>query len=107
MTHRVLAISLVCLACAASAPAAIASFEAAEAEEMAVSAGEPVVEAVNGSVVIRNNNSGDNTFTVYCVTGQQVKSVRLSGDASTSIQLPKGFYVVKCNEAWSRKIVVR
>ena len=75
-------------------------------ESLAV-ASEATVDVQKGAVLISNNSAGDNTFTIYCVTGQQVKVVELSGDAKATVELPKGFYVVKCSDSWSRKIVVR
>lgn len=57
-----------------------------------------------GSVSIVNPGN-EITFTIYSITGQVVKSfVMPTGNAS--IELPKGFYIIKCN-LWSRKIVIK
>lgn len=50
---------------------------------------------------------GDATFMVYSITGQLLKTVRVSADGHASIDMPKGFYVVRCNAQWSRKVVVK
>ncbi len=51
--------------------------------------------------------SSDAVFQVYSITGQLLKTVRLSADGHTSVDIPKGFYVVRCNGQWSRKVIVR
>ncbi|MCQ2288204.1 MAG: T9SS type A sorting domain-containing protein [Muribaculaceae bacterium] len=51
--------------------------------------------------------SVDAVFSVYSITGQLIKTVRVSADNHASIDIPKGFYVVKCNGQWSRKVVVK
>ena len=51
--------------------------------------------------------SSDATFNVYSITGQLVKVVRVSADQRASVDFPKGFYIVKCSNQWSRKVVVR
>ncbi len=61
----------------------------------------------NGCMTIENyGDSRELTFTVYSITGQIVKSVSVAGGSSTTINLPKGFYIVKC-DYWSRKVVVK
>ncbi|WP_407405444.1 T9SS type A sorting domain-containing protein [Sodaliphilus sp.] len=49
----------------------------------------------------------DAVFHIYSITGQLLKTVRLNADAHTTIEMPKGFYVVKCSSQWSRKVIVR
>ena len=61
----------------------------------------------NQTVTITNNTSDTCTFSIYCVTGQAVKTIRLGAGNHASFELPKGFYVIKCNNDWSRKIIVR
>lgn len=77
-----------------------------------ISASEATIDAecinVNGQIVtITNVTSAYCVYNVYCVTGQAVKVIRLGAGAHVSFELPKGFYVVKCNNEWSRKIIVR
>ncbi len=73
---------------------------------IAASAERATVETENRTIIIHNFH-GSNSFNVYSVTGQLIKSLHLSGEATASIDVPKGFYVVKCNSDWSRKVVVR
>lgn len=44
-------------------------------------------------------------FEVYSITGQQIKTVTISGESAT-IELPQGCYIVRCPQ-WSKKVVVK
>jgi len=66
----------------------------------------PVAQGAEGRIVFIAGNS-DATFNVYSITGQLVKVVRLSAEMRTAVDFPKGFYIVKCGNQWSRKVVVR
>lgn len=50
--------------------------------------------------------SSDTNFTIYSITGQVVKSLKVASGTSINVELPAGFYIVKCH-AWSRKVVVK
>ena len=49
----------------------------------------------------------DATFNIYAITGQLLKSVKLTADNHTTVEMPKGFYIVRYNNQWSRKVVVK
>ena len=66
----------------------------------------PAAQGAEGRIVFIAGNS-DATFSVYSITGQLVKVVRVSADQRASVDFPKGFYIVKCGSQWSRKVVVR
>ena len=66
----------------------------------------PTAQGAEGRIVFTTGNS-DATFNVYSITGQLVKVVRVSADQRVSVDFPKGFYIVKCGNQWSRKVVVR
>lgn len=66
----------------------------------------PSAQGAEGRIVFTAGNS-DAVFNVYSITGQLVKVVRVSAEQRVSIDLPKGFYIVKCSNQWSRKVVVR
>ena len=51
--------------------------------------------------------STDATFSIYAITGQLLKSVKVSADSHASVDMPKGFYIVRYNGQWSRKVVVK
>lgn len=58
-----------------------------------------------GVELIVEADSGEFNFRIYSITGQVVKSLKLS-EGSELIELPQGCYIVKC-EAWSKKIIIR
>jgi len=66
----------------------------------------PVAQGAEGRIVFTAGSS-DASFNVYSITGQLVKVVRVSADQRISVEFPKGFYIVKCSNQWSRKVVVR
>ena len=66
----------------------------------------PTAQGAEGRIVFTAGNS-DATFNVYSITGQLVKVVRVSAEMRTAVDFPKGFYIVKCGNQWSRKVVVR
>ena len=66
----------------------------------------PAAQGAEGRIVFIAGSS-DATFNVYSITGQLVKVVRVSADQRASVEFPKGFYIVKCSNQWSRKVVVR
>ena len=66
----------------------------------------PVAQGAEGRIVFTAGSS-DVAFNVYSITEQLVKVVRVSADQRVSVDFPKGFYIVKCGNQWSRKVVVR
>ncbi|MBR5673601.1 MAG: T9SS type A sorting domain-containing protein [Muribaculaceae bacterium] len=66
----------------------------------------PTAQGAEGRIVFTAGSS-DATFNVYSITGQLVKVVRVSADQRVTVDFPKGFYIVKCSNQWSRKVVVR
>lgn len=66
----------------------------------------PVAQGAEGRIVFTAGSS-DATFNVYSITGQLVKVVKVGADQRTSVDFPKGFYIVRCGNQWSRKVVVR
>ena len=51
--------------------------------------------------------SNDAVFNIYSITGQLLRTVRVAADSHIAIDIPKGFYIVRCANQWSRKVVVR
>lgn len=60
----------------------------------------------NGHIVLSAGGQ-EVTFSIYSITGQLIKSVKVNADQRVSVEMPKGFYVVKCAGQWSRKVVVK
>ncbi len=62
-------------------------------------------EATPCSNGIRLSATERTVFEIYFITGQRVKSVAID-NGSTTIELPKGCYIVRCPQ-WSKKVVVK
>ena len=73
------------------------------AERIETVASDAKATPVNGGIEV---SAVDQTrFEVYSITGQQIKTVTISGE-SVTIELPKGCYIVRCPQ-WSKKVVVK
>ncbi len=74
----------------------------------------PAIESIANSPAVRGGEgkiylmagSVDATFHIYSITGQLVRSVKVSADSHVVIEMPKGFYIVRYSNQWSRKVVV-
>lgn len=72
--------------------------------EMASS--EPAVQGGAGQITFTAGDS-EVLFNVFSITGQLVRSVRVSAHSRLTVEMPKGFYIVRCGSRWSRKVVVK
>ena len=101
---RMLHISLVCLTLAMMAggyaPHAWADQRVENVAAQATATG------AQGHILFTAGAS-DAVFSVYSITGQLMKVVRVPAGNHVTLDLPQGFYIVKCNNQWSRKVVVR
>lgn len=66
---------------------------------------QPMAKPVQGGVELYVPADGTETFTVYSITGQVIKTVNVA-QGSTFVELPKGCYIIKCAR-WSKKVVVK
>jgi hypothetical protein len=66
----------------------------------------PAAQGAEGRIVF-TAGSNDAVFNVYSITGQLVKVVLVNAEQRVSAEFPKGFYIVRCGNQWSRKVVVR
>lgn len=71
-----------------------------------VSSDETTVMGGKGTIAMVAGES-DVTFNIFSITGQLIKSVRVNAGTKVTIDVPKGFYIVKCVGKWSRKVVVK
>jgi len=101
---RMLHIALTCLALALTGGALTTVAQAQQHIEGV--AAQPSVTGEQGRIVF-TAGTADAVFCVYSITGQQMRVVRVAAGQHATIELPRGFYVVKCNNQWSRKVVVR
>jgi len=74
------------------------------------------IENVGNTATVRGGDgritlvagTAEASFTIYSITGQVVRTVTVSPEATVTVELPKGFYIVKYNHGqWSRKVVVK
>ena len=73
-------------------------------QEVAIS--EPMVTSHRGAIEISCPVNGRSyTFQIYAITGQLLKKVQLT-DTTTTIVIPQGCYIVKC-ESWVKKVIVK
>lgn len=63
-----------------------------------------VVKTRSGGLEISVQSEHTVTFHIYSVTGQLVRTVKIA-DSSESIDLPPGYYIVKCDR-WSHRYLV-
>ncbi len=77
------------------------------AQRIELASGAARVEGAVGRICFTAASGTDAVFQVYSITGQLVRVVRLDADSHTSIDVPKGFYLVRYNNQWSRKVVVK
>ncbi len=100
---KVLAILLVW--CAATAvPMAVQAVPASSRIETV--SNEPQALGGKGTVTLIAGDE-DATFRLYSVTGQLLRTVKVSAQGRVTIDMTKGFYLVKCAGHWSHKVVVK
>lgn len=70
-----------------------------------VVAEQPTVKVVAGGVEVTVPGDAEYHVTVYALTGQIVKSLNVTSGVNF-VELPKGYYIVKCG-VFSSRIVVK
>jgi len=103
--RRVLYILTLCLAVGAAHALPVPDTFMPQQRIESVTSG-PAAQGGAGRIILSAGNS-DAIFSIYSITGQLIKTVKVSSDQRTSIDVPKGFYIVKCSNQWSRKVVVK
>lgn len=78
---------------------------AEQIESQLVDVAAPSVRAIDGVLELYCGHQQNVTFKIFSITGQLVKSVTVAS-ASARIELPKGFYIVKCDK-WTRRVMLR
>lgn len=66
---------------------------------------QPTIKAVSGGITVTISGDSAVQFQIYSITGQAIKTFTATQGA-TSIDLPRGYYVVKCNY-WSKTVIVK
>ena len=91
--------------CVALAVGSVSATMVAESRIEQVSSEETTVVGGKGTIALVAGES-DATFNIFSITGQLIKSVRVNAGTKVTIDVPKGFYIVKC-AGKSRKVVVK
>ncbi len=102
---RLSAILICALGIAFATPKIVASQPNNEEKEIAVTETAPTMIATQRGVDLSAYDGESHRFSIYSITGQMIKSVDVI-DSTVSINLPKGFYIVKC-DSWSKQLVIR
>lgn len=86
---------------------AVSYAEPAEAHEAAaaISVPQPVIRVVGGHVEITLPGSEARTVVCYSLTGQVVKTLVVN-PGTTTIDLPSGYYIIRCDR-YSQRVIVR
>lgn len=102
---RMMLILALCGACMAAGVQAANDVRTQAIDHVEVATG-PSVQGGVGRIMFASAGH-EATFRVYSITGQLLKVVKVAADQTVSAEFPKGFYIVKCGDAWSRKVVVK
>lgn len=103
MRHRL----IILLAVAALAGGGFSVVAEPDGARIELSTGVARVEGGVGRITLTAASGTGAVFQIYSITGQLLKEVKLEADTHTSVDVPKGFYVVRYNNQWSRKVVVK
>ncbi len=74
-------------------------------DNISVNAAQPTIKASAGSITLSVSLDETVQFHIYSITGQAIKTVNLH-QGSLLVELPRGYYVVKCSY-WSKTVIVK
>ena len=98
-------INLIVVALSIVGGSAIAFAEPADAGyAQNITSSQPQVRVLRGQVEITVPGDEDRNVTIYALTGQVVKSFTANPGVNT-VDLPKGYYIVKCDRVSCRVVV--
>lgn len=66
---------------------------------------QPSISTASGCIILTAPTDKTIKFYIYSITGQIIKTISVSS-GETIVELPKGYYIVKC-ENWSKQAIVR
>lgn len=66
----------------------------------------PSVKSGAGHIELTVNDDEATTFYIYSITGQLIKTVTVTSAGTVSVELHRGYYIVKCAK-WSKQAVVK
>lgn len=65
----------------------------------------PSVSVEKGFVELTAPEGDTVKFEIFSITGQLVKSVTVKG-STVKVDLPKGFYIIKC-DCWTKRVMLK
>lgn len=75
-------------------------------ESVSTASNVPNAQGANGHIHFYAG-SEPTVFSVYSITGQLLRTLRVPAEGHTSVEFPKGFYIVKYGSQGARKVVVK
>ena len=66
---------------------------------------QPTISTLSGGISLTTPSDKPTKFLIYSITGQVIKTITVSS-GEVIVELPKGYYIVKC-ENWSKQAIVR
>lgn len=66
---------------------------------------QPTISTSTGCIILSAPEDKTIKFYIYSITGQVIKTITVSS-GETIVELPKGYYIVKCDQ-WSKQAIVR
>lgn len=66
---------------------------------------QPTISTTSVGIILTAPTDRSVKFYIYSITGQIIRTVFVSS-GETFVELPKGYYIVKC-ENWSKQAIVR
>ena len=66
---------------------------------------QPTIKTSAGTITLTVTSDESVNFQIYSITGQVIKSITVSHGSAT-LELPKGYYIVRCSH-WSKSVVVK
>lgn len=76
-------------------------------ERIEATASQPATAAGEQGRIVLSAGTADAVFSVYSITGQLMRTVKVPAGTSVTVDVPRGFYVVKHVGHWSRKVIVK
>ena len=103
---KVVILLLAALTVSAALPAVATAAAPQRVETALQQPAQPSVQGANGRILFTAGSEAV-VFSVYSITGQLVRTVKVAAEGHATVELPKGFYIVKCGTQGSRKVVVK
>lgn len=75
-------------------------------QEEKITSNSPSIKYLPDGIELNVSDNNTYQFGIYTITGHLIRSVKVTPQTSITINLPQGFYIVKC-EKWVKQIVIK